>query len=270
MLFRTMMICAAIAAGMLFAPAFAASQKDHEDCSKAGGDIAIPSCTRIINDHNESVRNRAIAYYNRGSAWSDKGDNDRAIADYSETIRLDPNYAPAYNNRGNAWGDKGDTDRAIADYSEAIRLDPKGAGSYRSRGHANFDKGDFTAAAADLLRASDLTDDAHAMLWRFLALGRRGQAGVPERSANAARLKTKDWPYAVIDFYLGRQSFDEMSAAAASDGDRCEVQFYFGEWNVLRGDKEEAKLALQKAVEICPKGFIEHAGAVAELKRLNR
>ena len=304
MLFRTMMICAAIAAAMLFAPAFAASQKDHEDCSKAGGDIAIPSCTRIINDHNESVRNRAIAYYNRGSAWSDKGDNDRAIADYSETIRLDPNYAPAYNNRGNAWGDKGDTDRAIADYSEAIRLDPKfvpaynnrgsawgdkgnndraiadyseairldpkGAGSYRSRGHANFDKGDFTAAAADLLRASDLTDDAHAMLWRFLALGRMGQDGIAELSANAARLKAKDWPYAVIDFYLGRQSFDEMSAAAASDGDRCEVQFYFGEWNVLRGDKEEAKLALQKAVEICPKGFIEHAGAVAELKRLNR
>ena len=37
MLFRTMMICAAIAAAMLFAPAFAASQKDHEDCSKAGG-----------------------------------------------------------------------------------------------------------------------------------------------------------------------------------------------------------------------------------------
>ena len=61
-----------------------------------------------------------------------------------------------------------------------------------------------------------------------------------------------------------------MSAAAASDGDRCEVQFYLGEWNVLRGDKEEAKLALQKAVEICPKGFIEHAGAGAELNRLNR
>src|SRR5882757_6584281 len=117
MLFRTTMICAAIAAGMLFAPAFAASQKDHEDCSKAGGDIAIPSCTRIINDHNESVRNRAIAYYN-------------------ETIRLDPNYAPAYNNRGNAWGDKGDTDRAIADYSEAIRLDPKFVPAYNNRGSA--------------------------------------------------------------------------------------------------------------------------------------
>src|SRR5260221_3706875 len=125
MLFRTMMICAAIAAGMLFAPAFAASQKDHEDCSKAGGDIAIPSCTRIINDHNESVRNRAIAYYNRGIARSDKRDNDRAIADYSETIRLDPNYAPPSNNRGKAGSDKGDPPRGIAAYHNATRLAPK-------------------------------------------------------------------------------------------------------------------------------------------------
>src|SRR4051812_34680293 len=64
MSFRIIMICAAIAAAMLFAPAFAASQKDHEDCSKAGGDIAIPSCTRIIDDRYESTRNRAIAHYN--------------------------------------------------------------------------------------------------------------------------------------------------------------------------------------------------------------
>jgi len=44
------------------------------------------------------------------------------------------------------------------------------------------------------------------------------------------------------------------------------VQFYFGEWNVLRGDKAcpaEGRRNL-------PEGFIEHAGAVAELKRLNR
>ena len=34
--------------------------------------------------------------------------------------------ARAYNNRGNAWRDKKEYDKAIADYNEAIRLDPKG------------------------------------------------------------------------------------------------------------------------------------------------
>ena len=35
-----------------------------------------------------------------------KGDNDRAIADYTEVIRLNPNYAMAFNNRGAAYGKK--------------------------------------------------------------------------------------------------------------------------------------------------------------------
>ena len=31
-----------------------------------------------------------MAFSNRGDEWIGKGDNDRAIADYSEAIRLDP------------------------------------------------------------------------------------------------------------------------------------------------------------------------------------
>jgi tetratricopeptide (TPR) repeat protein len=64
----------------------------------------------------------AAPYYNRGIAWSDKGDLDRAIADYDQAIRLNPKHEHAYVNRGVAWSDKGDLDRAIADYTEAIQL----------------------------------------------------------------------------------------------------------------------------------------------------
>jgi tetratricopeptide (TPR) repeat protein len=53
-----------------------------------------------------------------------KGDYDRAIADLTEAIRLDPKYVWAYASRGEAYRMKGDYDRAIADLTEAIRLDP--------------------------------------------------------------------------------------------------------------------------------------------------
>ena len=43
------------------------------------------------------------AYINRGHAYINKGDYDRAIADYTEAIRLDPKYAIAYGNRGKAY-----------------------------------------------------------------------------------------------------------------------------------------------------------------------
>ena len=92
------------------------------------------------------------AYTNRGLAWGDKGDLDRAIADYNEAIRLDPKYADAYYNRGLAWRAKGDLDRAIADYNEAIRLDPKYADAYNNRGNAWRAKGDLDRAIADYNR----------------------------------------------------------------------------------------------------------------------
>jgi len=47
-----------------------------------------------------------------------------AIADYTQAIRIDPNYASAYNNRGSAYSNKNDYDRAIADYEAALRINP--------------------------------------------------------------------------------------------------------------------------------------------------
>jgi rhomboid protease GluP len=82
-------------------------------------------------------------------------------------------------------------------------------------------------------------------------------------------LKKKDWPYAVIDFYLGQRSLDEMRAAAANPNDKCESAFYAGEWQLLRNNQAEAKALLQVAVDTCPKTFVEYEGAVAELKRIN-
>ena len=49
---------------------------------------------------------------------------DRAIEDYDQAIRLNPNFAEAFYNRGVAYDGKGQPDRAIEDYDQAIRLNP--------------------------------------------------------------------------------------------------------------------------------------------------
>ena len=100
--------------------------------SKQEYDRAIADCTEAIRLDPKL----AVAYNNRGFAWNEQEEYDRAIADYDEAIRLDPKYAAAYSNRGFAWHDKGEHDRAIADYTEAIRLDPKLAVGYNNRGSA--------------------------------------------------------------------------------------------------------------------------------------
>jgi tetratricopeptide (TPR) repeat protein len=107
---------------------------------------------QAIADYTQAIRldpNYAAVYNNRGNAYDDKGDNDRAIADYTQAIRLDPNYASAYYGRGNAYYMKKDYDRAIADYTQAIRLDPNDAKAYYNRGATYYDQKDYDRAIAD-------------------------------------------------------------------------------------------------------------------------
>ena len=71
-----------------------------------------------------TLRDRQLWYY-RGDAWESKGEFDKAIADFTDAIRLCPFEAFERRRRGDAWQAKGELDKAIEDYDEAIRLDPE-------------------------------------------------------------------------------------------------------------------------------------------------
>ena len=80
----------------------------------------------------------------------------------------------------------------------------------------------------------------------------------------------KKWPYAVIDLYLGKRSPAATLEAAKGSDERCEAEFYIGQWHILRGNTAAAAAAHKVAVDTCPKAFIEYRAAIAELKRLTR
>jgi len=65
-----------------------------------------------------------VEFYNRGIAYDDKGQHDRAIEDYNQAIRLNPNYATAFYNRGVSWARKNDLQRALADFKKFSELAP--------------------------------------------------------------------------------------------------------------------------------------------------
>ena len=96
---------------------------------------------RAIADFDQAIKlnpNDAFAYLDRGLAWDDKGEYDKAIADFDQAIKLNPNDAFAYLDRGLAWDDKKQYGRAIADYDQSIRLDPNDAFAYYVRGGARY------------------------------------------------------------------------------------------------------------------------------------
>jgi tetratricopeptide (TPR) repeat protein len=59
---------------------------------------------------------------NRGCAYQSKHGYEKAIADYTEAIRLDPRCAGAYFNRGLALRKKGESAKAEEDFAQAKKL----------------------------------------------------------------------------------------------------------------------------------------------------
>ena len=66
----------------------AATQKLWNTCAGKDAEAAIKACTRILAG-KESHKDQANAFAHRGSAYDNKGDYDRAIADYTRAIELD-------------------------------------------------------------------------------------------------------------------------------------------------------------------------------------
>ena len=115
--------------------------------------LLIRACTALLQPGRETPDGRARAFFNRGRAWSDQGQHDKAIRDFDEAIRIDPRYPEAFNNRGIALGGKGQRDRAIQDFDEAIRIDPNYAIALHNRALALRALGRMVEADADVARA---------------------------------------------------------------------------------------------------------------------
>ena len=121
--------------------------------SDAKPDEVISSCTAVIQSGRETGRDLASAFTIRGRGYRAKGDYDHAIADYTEAIRIEPNYVLALYSRGIAYFNKKDYDRAIADYTVSLRLAPGDIIALQNRGHAYQAKQDYDHATADYTEA---------------------------------------------------------------------------------------------------------------------
>src|ERR687886_197441 len=87
-------------------------------------DRSIDGCTAVLWRGGEPALSRATAFFNRGTAHYEKGNDGLAIQDLNEAVRLRPDFAGAFVGRGIVYGDKSEYDLAIQDFDEANRLNP--------------------------------------------------------------------------------------------------------------------------------------------------
>jgi len=221
----------------------------------------------------------------RGNALAREGMFEPALAALDEAISIEfppleikelqavVDRANPHFHRGEIYLLKEDRTRAFQDFDEGIRRQPKNYHAYFSRGRAWLSVREFTLAVSDLQTALKLSpandkDYAYYMLWMYLARTGAKELAKDDLASHAAKLLGKKWPYPIIDYYLGNITDVEMSAAAKTPEEKCEVSFYRGEQDLLTGKTDNAIPYLRTAREVCPKTFIEYTAAILELRKL--
>jgi tetratricopeptide (TPR) repeat protein len=142
---------AVLACGGAWAQVGAFNPDDFEQCRReeSMAELRLKSCTSVIDDATRLGEIRAEAYLNRGIAHEELGQTERAIEDYSQGLKLNPDYRSLYNRRGLAYDQEGKQDLAIADFSQAIRLDPKDTEALIYRGLSYAAQDDHDKAIRD-------------------------------------------------------------------------------------------------------------------------
>jgi tetratricopeptide (TPR) repeat protein len=238
--------------------------------------IALPTRPVIISQPT------AESYFQRGEKRHWEDDFQGAIINYTQAIRLNPNFAAAYNNRGLCRLQLFDFQGAIADSTQAIRLNPNFAYAYADRGAVRFELKDFQGAIADYTQAIRLNSNfAYAYMRRgeayhWLANYQRALADsdralqIPIDKSDAAifqrklrRQSLKDSAYAIRgaaqiglkDYRAAEADLDEGVNYSMAMGDNGNgFTFYFrGLLQLRQGNYQAAITDYQKALEKTPR-----------------
>lgn len=105
------------------------------------------------------TRNNPLPHFNLGHAYSQQGDNEKALYHYNKTILMNPGNHLPYNNRGKLYEDQGLYQQALEDYNMAVRLKPDYADVYNNRGNAYIKTGQYQQALRDYDEAIRLAPD---------------------------------------------------------------------------------------------------------------
>ncbi|MET3366274.1 tetratricopeptide repeat protein [Bradyrhizobium ottawaense] len=87
-------------------------------------DKAATACAGVIDNEKTAKGDLIKALIARAALYARHDQVDRAIADDSRALSLDPALADIWNARGELWLRKGDKPKAVQDFGAALKIDP--------------------------------------------------------------------------------------------------------------------------------------------------
>jgi len=256
---------------LLNSPSYAGLREDGAACDARDPhpELAIPACTRLIAA-NPRGRDLSITYYNRALAWHNKGDLEKAKADYDQSIAINPSFAPSYGQRAKVFLQNQDYDRALSDFDQAIRLKPAGpfsAGWFNNRAELFVATGDYDRALADYGRSIELDPSSwyayvnRALVYDFRGKDRLAALHCQDAIKVAPRAGGPYYCRAVVEISAGdidNASRDIERAIAIQDG---QSEFYSlrGLTLASKGELDQAVRDYDRATQLNAQGALNYA-----------
>ena len=186
----------------------------------------IANCTEALKDEKIIGIERAWALYERGRAHIGAKSDAAAVADFTNSLRLNAIAVPVYNDRGVALRRLGKLEEAIADFDAALAREPNHAPALGNRGVANDELGRTREAIEDVSKAIAIAPEV-GDYWQ-------------ERGSYRTRLEL--WDDAIGDF-------DEAIALQPNDARTLNNRGYC---HLKRGDAERALKDFNEAIRLNP------------------
>ena len=124
---------------------------DNKDWDRA---ISIGQNILTVNLIHQPTKDKLkLAYIERGDVYYKQKQYEKALADYYQAIRLDPNFAKAYIYRGDVYYNQKQYEQALSEYNQAIRLNPNDELTYNNRGVVYYFQKQYEQALADFDQA---------------------------------------------------------------------------------------------------------------------
>jgi len=147
------------AAGMAGSPSDVSSNDpDFRACEKLTGKDGIAACDRAIASGKFTGRALSYLYSDRGFLLMQKGAIDAALIDLNQAAEIDPTNFYAYWNRGAVYAAQNDLEKARADFTKAISLNPDQTSKARIEEALNAVAAGASEAKAEPSDPSVITD----------------------------------------------------------------------------------------------------------------
>lgn len=195
----------------------------------------------------------AQLHQNRGVAYQDVGNTDRALLDFDRCVDLLPDNPAFLENRGLVYVDKELFDMAFRDFDAALELDRNNARGYVNRAYAARLMGDFEQAVRDYSQAIRLKENyGQALIGRAYAWLGWERPALAKKDFEAA-LKREGW---------GGAAECGLGDVAAAKGDFKEAELHYDLAVKLDSGNNSARVGL--AIAQYSQGKLAHASATAD------